>query len=436
MKAILRKHNPAAASRPGDVFVTNDPLLRRRYPSQRHRARHAGVRRRRRSSPGPPTSPTGTTSAAWSPARCRRTPTRFSRRGCGCRRSRSIDAGEPNRPVHRDHEGQFAACPTFSRATCGRGSPRCGSASGGCGELVRKYGRETFQSAMARSWTTASRSRCRRSRSCPRAASRLDGGAGRRRSSTRSRIEITDKDVHRRSARQSGAGSAARTTPAATACIIAAQMVFKNVTDPGRPPTAARSGRCRLHHPAGDDLRRLEPAAFGFYYEVEIRLYDLMLALPRAAYAGAASRGQLRLDLRHGHRRHRIRTPAGTSRSSSRSSAAGGRRRGATATAPSSPASTARPTTAPPRWPRRATGSASTVCSLNAEPGGEGRWRGGKRDRCRISRPRRRQLHDGRLYPVADSALGPGGRRGRYDKLRRSRAIDRRSANAIRSPPA
>ena len=186
------------------------------------------------------------------------------------------------------------------------------------------------------------------------------GGAGQRR-----RLQRDGRDhrrrVHRRPARQPRPGSPARTTPAATASMIAAQMVFKNVTEPhGVGERRARSARSSCSRAPGSVFDAKEPAAFAIYYEVEVRLYDLIWRCLAPHLGDRLPAGQLRVDLRHVHRRaaSRHRPPLHDRRAADRRLGRLARR--ATATARSSAASTATRSTARPRSPRRATGCTST----------------------------------------------------------------------------
>ena len=66
----------------------------------------------------------------------------------------------------------------------------------------------------------------------------------------------------------------------------------QGLTDPhGRRPTAARSARCEVHHPARLGVRPAGAGgASGFYFEVGIRSYDLMLRCLAHAHAGPLCR--------------------------------------------------------------------------------------------------------------------------------------------------
>ena len=90
---------------PGDVFATNDPYLWRRHPPERHRAGDAGLRRAASSSPGRPTSRTGTTSAGWCRGRC---PTRHGDLpgGPAAAGDQADRRGRADPPGDGDHEGE------------------------------------------------------------------------------------------------------------------------------------------------------------------------------------------------------------------------------------------------------------------------------------------------------------------------------------------
>jgi N-methylhydantoinase B len=58
--------------------------------------------------------------------------------------------------------------------------------------------------------------------------------------------------------------------------MIAVQMLFKNITDPWSPANEGSFRPITLLTRKGSVLDAAEPAALGFYYEVEIRIYDLI----------------------------------------------------------------------------------------------------------------------------------------------------------------
>jgi N-methylhydantoinase B len=58
--------------------------------------------------------------------------------------------------------------------------------------------------------------------------------------------------------------------------MVAAQMIFKNMTDPHSPANGGSFRPIRLLTRNGSVFDAAEPAPIGFYYEIELRVYDLM----------------------------------------------------------------------------------------------------------------------------------------------------------------
>ena len=58
--------------------------------------------------------------------------------------------------------------------------------------------------------------------------------------------------------------------------IVSAQMIFKSLTDPHSPSNAGSFRPIRLLTREGSVFHAREPAPVGFYYEVDLRAYDLM----------------------------------------------------------------------------------------------------------------------------------------------------------------
>ena len=185
------------------------------------------------------------------------------------------------------------------------------------------------------------------------------GGAGQRR-----RLQRSPSRSPTTSSSSTCATTPTRTTGPNNAwrdgSMVAAQMVFMNITEPHASANAGHFRPLKLLTRPGLRLRR-EPAG---------RVRDLLrgrgpalrpdLALPRAASRRPPAGRQLRLDLRHVHRR-----PAPGHGPPLHDRRAAGRRLGrlvarATATARSSAASTATRSTARPRSPRPATACTST----------------------------------------------------------------------------
>ena len=73
--------------------------------------------------------------------------------------------------------------------------------------------------------------------------------------------------------------------------MVSAQMIFKSLTDPDSPCNAGSFRPLRLLTRAGSVFEAREPAPIGFYYEIELRAYDLMWrclaqAMPERLAAG------------------------------------------------------------------------------------------------------------------------------------------------------
>ncbi len=58
--------------------------------------------------------------------------------------------------------------------------------------------------------------------------------------------------------------------------IVSAQMIFKSLTDPHSPANAGSFRPIRLLTREGSVFHARQPAAVGFYYEIDLRAYDLM----------------------------------------------------------------------------------------------------------------------------------------------------------------
>ena len=225
------------------------------------------------------------------------------------------------------------------------------------------YGEQVSLRALAGA-AEGRRSRWRRSRTAARST------ASRSRSPTTEFIvdlrDNPDQDAGPNNSRRDGA-------------MVAAQMVFKIAHRPVRGrPTAAPSGRCELLTRPGSVFDAQEPAAFAVYYEVEVRLYDLiwrcLAPAPRRPAAGRA----LRRRSAARSSAARTRTRAGTSRSSSRRSAAGAarpRRDGNSAIFSGFHGETYN---CPAEVAEARYGLYVDRMELNDAPGGEGEHRGGK----------------------------------------------------------
>ena len=266
VKRILELQRRRRRSGPGDIFVTNDPF----YGGVTH-LNDVGAARCRSS----PASELIAWTREHRPLERRRRhgarldldrgDARSSRRACGSRRSSSSSGGAPIESVLRDHEGQQPPARLPARATCGPGSRRCGSASGGSSS-------SSSATASTPSWPRVDAlhglrragvagARCA---TCRKGASRC-GGAGQRRRSTRSTVEITDDafvvDLRDNPDQDDGPNNALARRRADRG----ADGVQERHRPAGRRRTPARSARCSCSPGPGsvfdaEPARRLRPS--------------------------------------------------------------------------------------------------------------------------------------------------------------------------------
>ena len=154
--------------------------------------------------------------------------------------------------------------------------------------------------------------------------------------------------------------------------MVAAQMLFKSLTDARGPANGGSFRPIELLTRPGSVFDAKEPAAIGFYYEMELRAYDLMwrclapqvgdlLAAGHFASVCGTFIGGIHPDT---GRQYTIIEPqvGGWGATGAR----------ATAIRRSSRPSTARPTTARPRSTRRAMASSSSGWSSTPARGAKG----------------------------------------------------------------
>ena len=142
------------------------------------------------------------------------------------------------------------------------------------GELVEKYGIGTFLAALEHYLDYGERVARRALKELPHGTFELqeeqDSGVV-----YHVAVEISDDrftvDLRNNPDQDSGPNNACR-----DGSMIAAQMVFKSLTSPGDIANAGTFRPLQLLTRAGSVFDAAEPAAFGVYYEVEIRLYDLI----------------------------------------------------------------------------------------------------------------------------------------------------------------
>lgn len=141
-------------------------------------------------------------------------------------------------------------------------------------ELARKYGTETFTTAMTSFMDYGEQVSRHAMSSLPKGKFELseeqDDGT-----IYKVKITITDEvfDVDLRNNPDQSKGPVNTTRDGV---MVAAQMLFKSLTDPYSPANEGSFRPIRLHTREGSVFHAAEPAPLGFYYEIELRVYDLM----------------------------------------------------------------------------------------------------------------------------------------------------------------
>ena len=141
-------------------------------------------------------------------------------------------------------------------------------------ELVRKYGLDTFRAALETFMDYGEQVALRALADLPKGrftlAEEQDSGVV-----YTATVEITDDefvvDLRDNPDQDAGPNNASR-----DGTTIAAQMVFMNITDAGGTANAGHFRPLRLETRPGSVFDAQPPAAFATYYEVEIRLYDVI----------------------------------------------------------------------------------------------------------------------------------------------------------------
>lgn len=286
VQAILRKH-PARGIRPGDIYATNDPF-------------HGGVTHLNDVVLAMPVFVDGEI-VAWTaniahwndvggmvPGSMSTTATEIFQEGIRLPAIRLFDAGEVNAAVLdimtvNSRLPQFLVGDMWAAVAAVRiGGRRIEG-------LCRKYGRATFTEALARFMDVGERMALAALGTLPTGRFELaepqDDGL-----TYAVTIEVTDRafivDLTDNPDQVAGPNNASR-----DGVTIAAQMAFKAVTDPASPANGGSFRPLVLKTRPGSVFDAREPAAHGFYFEVEIRVYDLLLqclarAMPERSAAG------------------------------------------------------------------------------------------------------------------------------------------------------
>lgn len=142
-------------------------------------------------------------------------------------------------------------------------------------ELVRKYGKDTFVAAMQHFMDYGEQVTLKALRELPKGrfslAEEQDDGQF-----FKVTIDITDTefviDLRDNPDQQKSPNNSSR-----DGVMISAQMALKAVTDPSAPANGGSFRPLKLLTRPGSMFDAKEPSAHGFYYEVEIRVFDLLL---------------------------------------------------------------------------------------------------------------------------------------------------------------
>ena len=273
VKAILRKFPDPASIRPGDVFATNDPF-------------YGGVTHLNDVIFAMPVFADGeiiawtANIAHWNdvgglvPGSMSTDATEIFQEGLRLPAIKLIDGGEPNQAV-MDIMAVNSRLPDFLRGDMWAAIAAARIGERRLAELARKYGTATFTTALnhfmdyGEEVSRAGLARLPKGR-FELAEDQDDGQVH------KVAIEITDDaftvDLRDNPDQVKGPHNASR-----DGVIICAQMVFKGLTDPIAPANGGSFRPLRVLTRPGSVFDAKEPAAHGFYFEVEVRCFDLML---------------------------------------------------------------------------------------------------------------------------------------------------------------
>jgi N-methylhydantoinase B len=184
-----------------------------------------------------------------------------------------IEAGEPNRSLMRILQVN-SRLPDFLRGDMWAGVAAARIGARRLQEMVAKYGRETFLAAIEHAMNYGEQVSLAALALLPKGRFTLaepqDSGAV-----YHVTVEISDDkfvvDLTENPDQDAGPNNASR-----DGAMIAAQMLFKNLTDPDGTANDGSFRPLELRTRPGSVFDAAEPAAFGVYYEVLIRLYDVI----------------------------------------------------------------------------------------------------------------------------------------------------------------
>jgi N-methylhydantoinase B len=184
-----------------------------------------------------------------------------------------VDRGEPVDAVMRIMEVN-SRLPDFLKGDMWAGIAAVRIGAGRLQELAAKYGRATFAAAMEHFMEHGEQVSLRALRDLPKGRFELeeeqDSGVV-----YRVAVEITDDafvvDLRDNPDQDEGPNNCVR-----DGSMVAAQMVFKSLTDPYGVANGGSFRPLQLLTRPGSVFDAQEPAAFAVYYEVEVRAYDLI----------------------------------------------------------------------------------------------------------------------------------------------------------------
>jgi N-methylhydantoinase B len=186
---------------------------------------------------------------------------------------RLIEAGEPNASLMRLLEVN-SRLPQFLRGDMWAGVAAARIGARRLQEMVGKYGRAAFVAAIEHAMDYGEQVSLAALRALPKGRFALaepqDSGV-----TYHATVEIADDrfvvDLTENPDQDAGPNNASR-----DGAMIAAQMLFKNLTDPDGVANDGSFRPLELRTRPGSVFDASEPAAFGVYYEVLIRLYDVI----------------------------------------------------------------------------------------------------------------------------------------------------------------
>ena len=273
VKVIVNKFSDPAMIQPGDVFATNDPF-------------YGGVTHLNDVIFAMPVFTDGeiiawvANIAHWNdvgglvPGSMSTDATEIFQEGVRLPAIKVIDKGELNQPV-MDIMTVNSRLPDFLRGDMWAAIAAARIGERRLTELARKFGIATFKSALEHFMDYGEQVSRKGLADLPEGrfdlAEEQDDGQ-----IYRVAIEITDDsftvDLRDNPDQVSGPHNSSR-----DGVIICAQMVFKALTDPAGPANAGSFRPLNVLTRPGSIFDAAEPAAHGFYFEVAVRSYDLML---------------------------------------------------------------------------------------------------------------------------------------------------------------